>query len=339
MTRGSALVVRAPGEIALETRESPVPAPGELLFEPELVGLCGTDLEVISGSIDPAYVSYPVVIGHEWTGRAAPGPRPPGSPPPGARVAVEGIVYCGHCPRCLAGDTNVCEAFTEIGFSRDGAAAWQVTAPLRQAHRLAPDVSAPDAALIEPASVVFRALTRTGVTPGCRALVIGDGTVALLAAYLLGLWSPAEVVMLGRRPGQAGLAASAGAASFVTDSRAAGTGFDLVVEAAGTSDAARVAFAAARRGGSVALLGLPPHHEPGTVSSGDLVTRDLIINASFSYTSDAWRTVVGLVNAGRVRPGFLVTHCFDLADFRTALETVRAADGPRGKVLLRVRSD
>ena len=38
-------------------------------------------------------------------------------------------------------------------------------------------------------------------------LVIGDGTIALLAVYLLRLWSPAEVVLLGRREVQAGLAA------------------------------------------------------------------------------------------------------------------------------------
>ena len=61
--------------------------------------------------------------------------------------------------------------------------------------------------------------------PGCRALVIGDGTIALLAVYLLGLWSPAQIVLLGRREGQAELAAAAGAARFVTDPAAAGTGY------------------------------------------------------------------------------------------------------------------
>ena len=51
--------------------------------------------------------------------------------------------------------------------------------------------------------------------PGSRVLVIGDGTIALLAVYLLGLWSPAQIVLLGRREGQAELAAAAGAAAFV----------------------------------------------------------------------------------------------------------------------------
>jgi threonine dehydrogenase-like Zn-dependent dehydrogenase len=336
--RGAALVVTAPGQVGLEERGIPVPAPDELLIEPELVGLCGTDLEIVDGTIDPAYIRYPLVLGHEWTGTVAAGTGggANGSAPPGTRVVVEGIIGCGHCLRCRSGDTNLCETYEEIGFTRDGAAARHIAVPAGQAHRLAAGVSAEDAVLIEPASVVFRALARAGVTPGSRALVIGDGTVALLAVYLLGLWSPAQTVLLGRRDGQAALAASAGAAAFVTDPSAAGTGFDLVVEAAGANDAAVAAFAAARRGGTVVLLGLPPRGEPAPVAVDDLVNNDLTILASFGYTSSAWEDVVTLLNAGRIRPGFLVTHRFGLREWEAALTTLRGAASPRGKVLLEI---
>ena len=30
--------------------------------------MCGTDLELIDGTIDPAYVRYPLILGHEWVG-------------------------------------------------------------------------------------------------------------------------------------------------------------------------------------------------------------------------------------------------------------------------------
>ncbi len=90
-------------------------------------------------------------------------------------------------------------------------------------------------------------------------LVIGDGTIALLAVYLLGLWSPAQIVLLGRREGQAELAAAAGAAAFETWTAPRG-GFDLVVEAA-AHRRGPAAFAAARRGGTVVLIGLPPRGE------------------------------------------------------------------------------
>jgi len=323
--------VTAPGEVILAERAAAVPADGEILIRPDLVGLCGTDLEIIDGRIDPAYIRYPIILGHEWTGIAA-----TGSPLAGRRVVVQGIIGCGHCARCGSGLTNLCETYDEIGFTRDGAAVGQVAVPAALVHPLAAAVAAADAVLAEPSAVVYRALVRAGPVPGCRALVIGDGTVALLAVVLLGLWSPAETVMLGRRGGQAALASAAGAARFETDPAAAGTGFDLVVEAAGATDAVTAALAAPRRGGTVVLLGLPPHGETAALAVDDAVNGDLTIMASFGYTSSAWRDVVTLLNAGRLRPGFLISHRFALADFQQAIATLRSGQSPRGKVLLSI---
>jgi threonine dehydrogenase-like Zn-dependent dehydrogenase len=335
--RGPALVVRRPGEAGLEERGAPSPGPGEVLIRPEVVGLCGTDLDIVAGRIDPAYIRYPLVLGHEWSGTVA-GPGGGDGLAPGTRVVGEGIVPCGHCPRCRAGQTNLCLTYDELGFTRDGAAAGFVTVQRSLVHPLAPGVGAEDAALAEPASVVYRGLSGAAITPGWRALVVGDGTVALLAVRLLQLWSPAETVMLGRREGQAALAAQAGVARFETDGRAAGTGYDLVVEAAGSTDAVLSALAAARRGGSVVLLGLPPHGATAAVPVDDVVNNDLIIRGSFGYTSAAWREVVTLLNAGLLELGFLVTHRFPLTEWEAALDTLRGEASPRGKVMLTVGS-
>jgi threonine dehydrogenase-like Zn-dependent dehydrogenase len=325
------LIVRAPGEVVLASRGEPVAAPGDALVRPDLVGLCGTDLEIIAGQVDPAFVRYPIGLGHEWTGILV-----GDSPLAGSRVVVEGVVACGHCARCARGETNLCETYDEFGFTRDGAATDLVAVPAALVHPVAPAVSASDAVLTEPASVVYRGLTRAAVGPGSRVLVIGDGTIAMLASYLLRLWSPSEVVLLGRRDAQAELAARAGAARFVTSPEAAGTGYDLVVEAAGAVDAAAVALTTARRGGTVLLLGLPPHGQTVALSVDDAVNSDLAILGSFSYTAAAWRDVVRLLNAGLIRPGFLVTHRFALTDWAQALDCLRGADAPRGKVVLQI---
>jgi threonine dehydrogenase-like Zn-dependent dehydrogenase len=253
-------------------------------------------------------------------------------------VVAEGIVPCGHCARCREGQTNLCATYDELGFTRDGAAAGYVAVAESLVHPIAPGVSAENAALVEPASVVYRALAGSRVAPGCRALVVGDGTVALLAVRLLGLWSPGEVVMLGRRDGQAMLAGAAGAARFETSPQAAGGDYDLVVEAAGSTGAVLTALRAARRGGSVLLLGLPPHGETAAVPAADLVNNDLTVRGSFGYTSAAWRDVVALLNAGRLDMEFLITHRFALADWKQALDALRGQESPRGKVLLEVRS-
>jgi L-iditol 2-dehydrogenase len=335
-----ALVVRQPGTVVLEEREIPAPAAGEVLIRPETVGLCGTDLDIVAGRVDPAYIRYPLVLGHEWSGTVAASWTGPAAGDgtagleAGTRVVGEGIVPCGHCPRCRAGQTNLCLTYDELGFTRDGAAASYLTVQRSLVHPLALGVPAPSAALLEPASVVYRGLTSVTIAPGLRALVVGDGTVALLAVRLLALWSPAETVMLGQREGQAGLAAQAGAARFETDPRAAGGGYDLVVEAAGSTGAVLSALAAARRGGSVLLLGLPPHGATAAVPVDDVVNNDLSVRGSFGYTSAAWRDVVTLLNAGRLDLGFLVTHRFPLAEWAQALDVLRGPASPRGKVML-----
>ena len=103
---------------------------------------------------------------------------------PGDRVVAECIVPCGTCGRCRAGATNTCETYDELGFTREGGASDQVVVPARLAHRLAPDVPLVDAALTEPTSVVMRGLEKATPLPGERVLVIGDGTIGLLAAHL-----------------------------------------------------------------------------------------------------------------------------------------------------------
>lgn len=327
-----ALVVTEPTVVGLEERPEPAVSDDQILLAPVAVGLCGTDLEIIDGTIDPAYVRYPLVLGHEWCGRIT---GPPGTPGLGALAVVEGIVPCGHCAACREGATNVCETYDEFGFTRDGALADRVAAPASLVHVLDATVRVEDAVLVEPAAVVWRALRRANPVPGARVLVVGDGTIGLLAAHLVQMWSPSRVDLLGMRPAQKSLAERAGA-TFLTGPLGNGTSpaYDLVVEAAGDVAAVATAFGAARRGGLVVLLGLAGHGKTVALAVDDLVNNDLSIVGSFSYTSSAWREVVTLLNSGRFRPGFLVTHRFTLPDWPEAISTLRSAPGERGKVVV-----
>jgi 2-desacetyl-2-hydroxyethyl bacteriochlorophyllide A dehydrogenase len=328
-----ALVVEEPGQVGLQDVAAPVVGPGEVLVRPLLLGICGTDLDIIAGTIDPAYVRYPLVLGHEWVGVLETTTGTVDFPRVGSRVVVEGIIPCGHCSQCVAGDTNRCETCDEIGFTRSGAGAELISVPARLVHGLADHVAVESAVLVEPAAVVLRALLRARPSPGQRVLVIGDGTVGLLAARLSQLWSPAAVTVLGRRADQRDLVAAAGASEFLVGDAVAAGSYDLVVEAAGAADAVRTALAAPRRGGTVALLGYPGSDAAVPLAVDDQVNGDVSIIGSFAYTSGVWRQVVELLNSGRLDLGFLVTHRFGLGEFETALETVRSAEGPSGKVL------
>jgi L-iditol 2-dehydrogenase len=327
-----ALTVRGPGLVDLEVRPDPVAGADTVLVRPSMVGLCGTDLEIIDGSIDPAYVRLPLVLGHEWTGVVTDPGTGPDAPAAGSRVVVEGIVPCRHCRECVAGNTNRCETYDEFGFVRDGAAADLVSAPAELVHVLAPAVSDESGALVEPAAVVLRALLRAAPTPGARVLVVGDGTVGLLAVAMARLWSPASVTLLGRRLEQEPLAAAAGADRFATEP--VGAGYDLVIEAAGVPDAVAAALEAPRRGGTVVLLGLAGNGKTTPLPIDDLVNGDVTVLGSFSYNAAAWAKTVDLLNSGRLDLTFLVTHRYPLAEWPAALAALRSPTGARGKVML-----
>jgi 2-desacetyl-2-hydroxyethyl bacteriochlorophyllide A dehydrogenase len=329
------LVVRMPGSLALEQRALLEPEPDEVVIRTVYCGLCGTDLELLRGDVDPAYVRYPLTLGHEWSGTIESVGSAVQGLSSGDRCVAECIVPCGRCGPCRAGRTNICETYDELGFTREGGASDQVAVPARLVHVLEPAVSLLDAALVEPASVVYRALEKASPEPGSRVLVVGDGTIALLAADLVRLWSPASVDMIGRRPQQAALARVVGVSHFMTGEGFDGS-YDVTIEAAGASEAVTTAVTAARRGGIVVLLGLLPTGRTLEFPADLLVNNDLTLSASFGYTSEAWRRTVGLLNEGRIRPGEIVTHRFPFDEYGAAFEALQAADGVRGKVLLEI---
>jgi 2-desacetyl-2-hydroxyethyl bacteriochlorophyllide A dehydrogenase len=333
-----ALVVEQPGQIGLVERDPLEPGPGEIVIQPAACGVCGTDLELWRGLLDPAYVRYPLTLGHEWSGIVESIGEGVDRVAPGDRVVAECIVPCGQCARCRVGATNTCETYDELGFTREGGASDQVLVPARLAHRLEPEVPLIDAALTEPASVVFRGLEKSPPFPGERVLVVGDGTIALLAAHLATLWSPAEIVVRGLRPEQEQLALAVGATGFTVHDDGLTEAFDLVIEAAGATAAMVRAITASRRGGRVLLLGLPPAGQVLELPADLLVNNDLTVSASFGYTSTAWGRVVALLNAGRIAPGQIVTHRFPLEQFADALAALEGGDGPRGKVMLDITS-
>lgn len=329
-----ALVITSPGSIALRDVPELVPGPGEVVARPVYTGICGTDLELLAGVVDPAYVRYPLVPGHEWSGVIeAVGPGVTGLEP-GQPVIAEGIIPDRTCAECAAGHTNLCLVYDELGFTRAGAAADQVLLPAQVVHVLDGSVSLLEAALAEPAAVAWRAIGRGRPRPGERIAVVGDGTLALITAHLLRLYSPAELLVVGQRPAQAGLALELGATAFTLDP--GDSRFDLAIEAAGTASAVECALRLARRGGRVVLVGLAGNDVKAAFPVDDAVNNDLRISASFAYTSAAFAEVAALLSAGQISPAALVTHRFPLDAYDQAYQVLRAGSGPRGKVMLEV---
>src|SRR5262245_48565163 len=97
----NALVVTGPGTI--ELREVPRPlAEDECLIRVCRAGICGTDLQILSG-----YAEFSGILGHEFVGVVESAPS--GSHQwVGKRVVGEINVGCGRCAWCARGERGHC---------------------------------------------------------------------------------------------------------------------------------------------------------------------------------------------------------------------------------------
>jgi threonine dehydrogenase-like Zn-dependent dehydrogenase len=260
---------------------------------------------------------------------------------PGDPVVAEGLRACGVCARCAEGRTNLCQAaYAETGFTHQGALADRLVVPARLVHRLPATRPLEAAALLEPAACVANGLLEAGVPrPGSRLAVVGDGPLGLLAVLLLRTVSPAELLLVGARPGRGAHGRGAGATRVedAADQAALaelGGRFDAVVEATNQPEGAALALRLLRRGGSAILLGISGAGRP-TVDPDALTLNQLRVQGSFAASRAAWRWVVELYAVGILDPAPLVTHWYGLEEAPAALQALATPGGDALKVLVR----
>ncbi|WP_020141021.1 2,3-butanediol dehydrogenase [Streptomyces sp. 351MFTsu5.1] len=297
-------------DVRISEVDVPAPGPGEVLIEVAYCGICGSDLhEYADGPhaipvVEPHPASgatAPLVLGHEFCGTVvALGPSVTGLRS-GDRVAVEPNYRCGQCPRCRAGEYNICRHFGFAGLMGNGGMAEYAAVPAYMAHRLPENVSLEQAALFEPASVALHALRRAGTTPETMT-VVGLGPVGLLTVRLAVEREVRRIIAVDVSPARLHRAAALGATDLV-DARLEegvgdrvreltdGEGVDVAFEVVGSGSTLRTCLDATRRGGRVVLVGLA---QEVSLDSFALVNNEQSIVASVGYR-DTYPELIRLV--------------------------------------------
>lgn len=332
-----ALVVTGPGEAEVQDVVAPTPAAGELLVDVERAGICGTDVELYHGSM--AYLRsglthYPVRPGHEWTGRVVGAGSSDDEAWIGRRITGDTMLGCGTCPACRRGVHHVCPNRFEIGITDGwpGALAEQMLVPTRFAYAIPEHVTVAAAALVEPGGNALRAVQAARLDAGDPVLILGSGTIGLLAAQFA-LADGAEVSLAGNHPGSFDLARRLGVPDIMTIDEAAesdGNRFRAVIDCTSDADSPALAVRLVRPAGRVVLIGLSS--TPSAIDTRDLVLRDVtavgILSASpgLAQTIDAYAT-------GGVVPDRIVSEVIGLEEVPSRLEGIRSPDsGPGPKV-------
>lgn len=173
------IIINNPGEVDIIEQAMPVRKQGEALLKILYGGICGSDLGTYRGTF--AYVSYPRIPGHEFSAEIIEIGDNDRNLKPGMIVTCNPYFNCGHCYSCQRGLVNCCTSNETMGAQRDGAFSEYITMPIERIYD-GKGLSAKTLALIEPFCISYHGISRANIQPNDKVLVIGAGTIGVLAA-------------------------------------------------------------------------------------------------------------------------------------------------------------
>ncbi|MDJ1113363.1 zinc-binding dehydrogenase [Microbacterium dauci] len=325
----TAVVAHAADDLRIEDVGEPIAAADQAIVEVAYGGVCGSDLHYWRhGAAGASILREPMVLGHELSGTVVASAADGSGPAVGTRVAVHPLTARGDGETPYPEDRpNLAPASTYLGSAMhlphtQGGFADRVALPTRMLHPLPPGLGLRRAALAEPAAVAWHAVERAGDVTGRRVAVIGSGPIGLLAASVARHHGAAEVVTTDLHPRPREIAEQLGARTIdarETDAIAA-LHVDVVIESSGTVPGLAAAVSAARRGGTVVLVGLQRAGDvPAPVATA--ITRELTLTGSFRFGAEFAEVIAALAD-GSLAVDPVVTHTFAAAE---ALEAFTAA--------------
>lgn len=297
-----AVVLKGPGDAAIETVPEPVRIADQVLLRVRSVGLCGTDLSSFRGK-NPL-VSYPRIPGHEIAATVI---EPSSARPElvtGMDVTLSPYFNCGQCPACRRGRPNACQFNQTMGVQREGAMTEFIQVP---AEKVIPaNLSITELCIVEPLTIGFHAAARGRITAEDTVAIIGCGGVGL-GVVAGSVFRGARTIAIDVDDAKLSLAQKVGAQHTIntkTESLEArlkeltdGRGPDVIIEAVGRPDTFRAAVEQVAFTGRVVYIGYAK--EDVAYETRYFVQKELDILGSRNALPEDFREVIRMLEQKR----------------------------------------
>jgi (R,R)-butanediol dehydrogenase/meso-butanediol dehydrogenase/diacetyl reductase len=309
--------------LEIEDIREPTPAPDEVVVEVGRCGICGSDLHMTE---DPVFgVAAGTVLGHEFAGEVVASGSGIQYLKTGDLVTASPLRGCGHCPSCLAGRPAWCAKMVLDG----GGYAQYTTVTERQCVKLPAFITLEDGALVEPLSVALHGITRSGLTPGARVLVIGAGPIGLATAFWARRLGAAHVTVTDLIDSQKARALEMGATHFFTTQEgivdivngAMGGPPDIVYECVGKPGLITQCIEHVRVMGKIVILGLCT--APDTFIPFTAVSKEVCIQTSAFFEFPEFCTSIDMLESGQAVAHALITDTVSLSNMPETFEALR----------------
>lgn len=174
-----ALILTADGKFSVQDAPLPDLLPGWALLKVLVSGICHTDLELFRG-----YKSFHGIPGHEFVGEVVAGHA---NDLIGQRVVADINVGCGDCTFCNIGNRHHCQDRRVLGMiDLPGSMAQYCMLPEENLLSVPSSMPTHQAVFAEPLAAATRILHQVPIDQIESAIVLGDGPIGILSAWVLG---------------------------------------------------------------------------------------------------------------------------------------------------------
>ena len=326
--------------------------PNECIVQIAACAICGSDVHNYEYIPSSAYMTVPVVIGHEYSGIVTEVGSAVIAFAPGDHVVGEAVEGCGFCENCRTGNTQVCLNFRTRGIIKDGAMTEYMIVEERFLHHLPHHVPFVIAAATQPCAVaVHGVFDNCDIQPCDTVVVFGPGIIGHAAAQLAKVKGAGHVFLAGTDAdvdSRLSLAPELGLIPVNVEREdikqrvrdVTGREFvDVAIECSGAASALTTAISSLRKNGYLTLIGI--FAKPIEVSVTDLVRKEINIRTSYTGTWANYEMAIRLIAGGKLKletlctpyPYTEVLNAFQNAVDRTVLKPVIVMNETLGKDL------
>jgi S-(hydroxymethyl)glutathione dehydrogenase/alcohol dehydrogenase len=327
------------------------PGPGEVRIRVRAAGVCHSDQSARDGGLPQP---VPAVLGHEAAGDVIEVGEGVEDLALGDRVVVNWLPSCGTCAYCLRSEPYLCMTHVMTGYVMPrfmfgdtpafgmagcGAFAEEMVVPRIGAVKIDPDVPYEVAALIGCGVMtgVGSVINSAQLRPGESAVVIGCGGVGIAAIQGARLSGASVIVAVDTVEAKLDVARRFGATHAVTPDQLSdlivelngGEGFDYAFDVVAVPQTLRTAWAAARRGGAVVVVGAGRAEHKVEFSPFELLFEGKRIIPSMygsGYPPRDFPRLLALWRAGRLDLEGMVSHRLRLDQVDDALASLGRGD-------------
>lgn len=293
----------------------------EVLIKVSHAGICNTDHEIIKGYIP----NFKGILGHEFFGFVVDADD---SGYIGKRVTGEINIACGDCEFCKKGLGRHCPNRSVLGIlNKDGAFAEFLTLPAKNVVKIPPNIHDKHAIFIEPLAAALEILEQITITQDHSILLIGDGKLAILIAYVLQS-TGCNLVVIGKHKHKLKLLEESGIKTILL-SNFEKRQFDICVEASGNPSGFNLGLECVKPRGTLVLKST--YAAPFNFNPFPVVVNEITVIGSRCGRFDM---AIHFLQTHKIPLDKLISSVFELKDASAAFEF--SARHESLKVLLRV---